>query len=83
MSHIEDAVTSSSKTKRAYRKGQPLSGTERQLASIARKRVSQKEIKVFVEPDVKAMLMEMCKEEGVSQADVLQRLIKHEAERKK
>ncbi|PKE27583.1 replication protein [Rahnella sp. AA] len=83
MPQTTDTVTSSSKTKRAYRKGEPLSGTERQLASIARKRANQKEIKVFVEPDIKAMLMEMCKEEGVSQADVLQRLIKREAERAK
>lgn len=83
MSQVVNAVTSSSKTKRTYRKGQPLSGTERQLASISRKRLSQKEIKVFVEPDIKATLMDMCKEEGVSQAEVLQRLIKQEAERKK
>lgn len=83
MSQAVNAVTSSSKTKRTYRKGQPLSGTERQLASISRKRLSQKEIKVFVDPDIKAMLMDMCKEEGVSQAEVLQRLIKHEVERTK
>ena len=83
MSQAINAVTSSSKTKRQYRKGHPLSGTERQLASISRKRLSQKEIKVFVDPDIKIMLMDMCKEEGVSQAEVLQRLIKHEVARKK
>lgn len=83
MSQSFNAETSSSRSKRSYRKGQPLSGTERQLASISRKRLNQKEIKVFVDPDVKAMLMSMCKEEGVSQAEVLQRLIKHESERTK
>ncbi|WP_072017554.1 replication regulatory protein RepA [Erwinia typographi] len=71
------------KQKRPYRKGNPLSGTERQLASIARKRNHQKEIKVFVDPDVKAILMDMCKEQGVSQAVVLERLIKAHAENKK
>ena len=81
MSQSTNAAPSSAKPKRAYRKGQPLSGTERQLASISRKRLSQKEIKVFVDPEVKSMLMGMCKDEGATQAEVLQRLIKNEAER--
>ena len=48
MSQIENAVTSSSKEKRSYRKGKPMSASERQLAAIARKRETHKEVKVFV-----------------------------------
>ncbi len=36
MSQTENAVTSSSGTKRAYRKGNPLTLAERQQASLAR-----------------------------------------------
>jgi len=38
MSQTENAVTSSSGAKRAYRKGKPLSEAERQRAASARKR---------------------------------------------
>ncbi|TFW79217.1 RepB family protein, partial [Escherichia coli] len=50
MSQTENAVTSSSGAKRAYRKGKPLSEAERQRAASARKRSVCKEIKVFVRP---------------------------------
>jgi hypothetical protein len=42
MSQIENAVTSSSKEKRSYRKGKPMSASERQLAAL---RVNVKRIK--------------------------------------
>ena len=42
MSQTENAVTSSSGTKRAYRKGNPLTLAERQQASLARKRATHK-----------------------------------------
>ena len=48
MSQIDKAVTSSSKDKGAYRKGSPMSVSEKQIAAVARKRVTYKEIKVFV-----------------------------------
>ena len=53
MSQTENAVTSSSGAKRAYRKGKPLSEAERQRAASARKRSVCKEIKVFVRPELK------------------------------
>ncbi|HFL4455327.1 replication protein, partial [Escherichia coli] len=43
MSQTENAVTSSSGAKRAYRKGNPLSDAEKQRLSVARKRASFKE----------------------------------------
>ena len=82
MSQTENAVTSSSGTKRAYRKGNPLTLAERQQASLARKRATFKEVKVFLEPKYKAMLMQMCNEDGLTQAEVLTALIKSEAQKR-
>ncbi|EFB6703405.1 replication regulatory protein RepA, partial [Escherichia coli] len=52
MSQTENAVTSS--TKRAYRKGNPLTLAERQQASLARKRATHKELRVFIPAALKA-----------------------------
>lgn len=78
MSQAQNAGTSSSKAKRPYRKGNPLSESERQSSSIAMRRKRLKEIKVFVEPEIKEILMKMCSSEGTTQADILQRLIRAE-----
>ena len=71
MSQTENAVTSSSGAKRAYRKGKPLSEAERQRAASARKRSVCKEIKVFVRPELKNYLTSLCakayRERGLSQ----------------
>ncbi|MCY6497877.1 replication regulatory protein RepA [Escherichia coli] len=64
MSQTENAVTSSSGTKRAYRKGNPLTLAERQQASLARKRATHKELRVFIPAALKAQLQEMCEAEG-------------------
>ena len=72
-------VTSSSGAKRAYRKGKPLSEAERQRAASARKRSVCKEIKVFVRPELKNCLTSLCAEEGVTQAELIERLIEKEA----
>ena len=48
MSQIDNAVTSSSKEKRSYRKGNPMTASEKQLAAVARKRITHKEVKVFM-----------------------------------
>lgn len=79
MSQTENAVPSSSKTKRPYRKGNPLSNTEKQRASIARKRATHKEVKVFIEPQLKELLINMCEKDGLTQAEILERLIEREA----
>ncbi|WP_375790577.1 RepB family protein [Escherichia coli] len=41
-----------------------------------------KEVKVFLEPKYKAMLMQMCNEDGLTQAEVLTALIKSEAQKR-
>jgi len=75
MSQIENAVTSSSNEKRSYRKGHPLSASERQRSFVARKRDTHKEIKVLVPNELKNRFQEMCITSGLSQAEMLSRLI--------
>ncbi len=83
MSQTENAVTSSSGAKRAYRKGKPLSEAERQRAASARKRSVCKEIKVFVRPELKNCLTSLCAEDGITQAQMLEWLIESEVKRRK
>lgn len=84
MSQVEGAVTSSSKEKRQYRKGNPMSATERQLAAIARKRETHKELKVFVKNPLKDQVIAICEEEGLTQAEFIESLLERElAERGK
>lgn len=82
MSQAENAVTSSSKTKRQYRKGNPLSASERKQAAIARKRYTHKEVKIFVQNTLKNRLVEMCEADGVTQAEMIERWIMLEMERR-
>ncbi|WP_079953192.1 replication regulatory protein RepA [Salmonella enterica] len=72
MSRTENVVTSSTSTKRAYRKGSPLSEAERQRSVC-------KEIKVFIRPELKGYLTSICAAEGVTQAELIERLIEKEA----
>lgn len=83
MSQAENAVTSSSKVKRPYRKGNPLTDAEKQRQSVARKRASRKEVKVFLEPAHKEHLLRMCEQDGLTQAEVLTALIEREAQYRK
>lgn len=73
MSQVENAVTSSSK--RAYRKGNPLSASERQQQALARKKATHKEIRVFVKDVFKNQLQLLCEKEGVTQAEMIEKLI--------
>lgn len=83
MSHVENASTSSSKSKRPYRKGNALSDAEKQRMATARKRATHKEVKVFIEPQLKEFLMSMCEEDGLTQAEILEQLIEREARERK
>jgi hypothetical protein len=51
--------------------------------SVARKRVTHKEVKVFIEPQLKELLMNMCEQDGLTQAEVLGQLIVREARDRK
>ncbi|CNI75735.1 replication protein [Yersinia frederiksenii] len=75
MSQVGNAVTSSSNGKRIYRKGHPMSASERQQSFVARKRETHKEIKVLVPNALKNKFQEMCNASGLSQAELFSRLI--------
>ncbi|HCM8116385.1 TPA: replication regulatory protein RepA [Klebsiella quasipneumoniae] len=78
MSRSADKTTSSTNAKRAYRKGKPMSASERQLAAIARKRETHKEVKVFVKNPLKDVMIAVCEEEGLTQAQFIEKLLKRE-----
>ncbi|MGE0968621.1 replication regulatory protein RepA (plasmid) [Klebsiella sp. WOUb02] len=77
MSQTENAGTSSSNPKRSYRKGHPLSSSERQQNFVARKRKTHKEIKILVPNELKIRFQEMCAESGLSQAELFSRLMEN------
>lgn len=80
MAQITNSETSSSK--RAYRKGNPLTVAERKQISLARKKTTHKELRVFLPADLKSEFQSICEAEGVTQAEMVERLIKKEVDRK-
>ncbi|MFY2980288.1 replication regulatory protein RepA, partial [Klebsiella pneumoniae] len=52
--------------------------SERQLAAIARKRETHKEVKVFVKNPLKDVMIAVCEEEGLTQAQFIERLLERE-----
>jgi hypothetical protein len=82
MSQAIGIVTPSSNAKRVYRKGNPLSPAEKQQASVARKKATHKEVKIFVRKPLKDHLIDLCEEYGLTQAELIERLIEREVERK-
>lgn len=78
MSQGVNVETSSAKEKRPYRKGQPMSDSEKQLAAVARKRMTHKEIKVFVRNPLKDLMVDVCSREGITQAQFVERLLENE-----
>ncbi|HAM4813569.1 TPA: replication regulatory protein RepA [Escherichia coli] len=76
MSQPGNAVTSSSK--RAYRKGSPMTASEKQLAAVARKRLTHKEVKVFIRNPLKDRMIALCDQEGITQAQFIEKLIERE-----
>ncbi|WP_073970407.1 replication regulatory protein RepA [Serratia ficaria] len=78
MSHTVTAESSSAKPKRRYRKGNPMTATEKQLAAVARKRVNHKEVKVFVRNPLKDMMVQVCSEGEMTQAQYIESLIEQD-----
>lgn len=78
MSQPGNTVSSSSKDKRSRRKGSPMSASEKQMAAVARKRITHKEIKVFVRNPLKDLMIELCNREGITQAQFVERLLENE-----
>lgn len=84
MSHeATNQESSSSKTKRIYRKGNAMSASEKQLASVARKRMTHRGINVFVPNSLKDKLIEFCSSDGVTQGEFIEYLLELEIKRRK
>ncbi|EAS2904287.1 transcriptional regulator [Salmonella enterica] len=81
MSQVENAVTSSSK--RTYRKGNPVSAKERQRLSLARRSATHKAFHAIIQSWLKDKLSEFADEEGITQAQMLERMIESELKRRK
>lgn len=75
MPKAENAETSSLNSKRTYRKGEPRSASERQLAAIARKRETHKEVKVYIKNPLKDLMVGVCEKEGITQAHFIENLV--------
>ncbi|MFN1150266.1 MULTISPECIES: replication regulatory protein RepA [Serratia] len=82
MSQVVNAVTSSTKTKRQYRKGDPLSLAEKKRLSVSRKKETHKELNVFIQKVHKEDLRQLCEEAGVTQAKMIEIWIEREIARK-
>ncbi|HBA7814028.1 TPA: replication regulatory protein RepA [Escherichia coli] len=82
MSQTENAVTSSSDTKRTYRKGNPVPARERQKASLARRSDTHKAFHAVIQARLKDKLSELADEEGITQAQMLEKLIESELKRR-
>lgn len=81
MSQTENAVTSSLSQKRFVRRGKPMTDSEKQMAAVARKRLTHKVIKVFVKNPLKDLMVEYCEREGITQAQFVEKIIKDELQR--
>lgn len=75
MSQSVNVETSSAKPKRQYRKGNPLSLSERQQSSLARKRETHKELRVFLPNALKDQFQELCEAKGITQAQMIEKLV--------
>lgn len=78
MSQSENAETSSSKPKRAYRRGAALSTSERKKHSVSRKRETHKPVNVFIRNALKEKLDALCLEQGLTQAEAIEQLLERE-----
>lgn len=75
MPQIENTDASSAKTKRPYRKGEPLSAGERKLRFVSRRKETHKAVSVFIQNAQKDKLDELCDEYGVTLAEMIEILI--------
>ncbi|UYS33248.1 replication regulatory protein RepA (plasmid) [Klebsiella pneumoniae] len=80
MSQIENAGTSSSKTKRVNRKRQPLSG-QRNRKCLFPVKETHKAINVFIDKQLKDDLVQLCETTGLTQTQMIERWIQSEKAR--
>lgn len=58
-----------------------MTDSEKQMAAVARKRLTHKEIKVFVKNPLKDLMVEYCERVGITQAQFIEKIIKDELQR--
>ena len=75
MSQVSNVETSSPKPKRQYRKGNPLSGAEKQRRAVSRKKETHKALNVFIQKDLKNDLTLLCENAGLTQTEMIERWI--------
>ncbi|HHL2713055.1 TPA: replication regulatory protein RepA [Yersinia enterocolitica] len=83
MSQTINTDTSSSETKRPYRKGNPVPARERQKASLERRSSTHKAFHAVILSSLKDKLEQLAVAEGITQAQMIERLIEVESERRK
>lgn len=82
MPRVVNADTSSSQDKRPYRKGNALSPAEKKRMSVSRKKETHKEVNVFIRNEYKEILLQLCKDAGMTQADMFEKWIEDEKAKK-
>ena len=83
MSQAENAAATSSKQKRSYQKGRPMTDYERKRASLIRKSETHKNLNVYIQNSLKDSLVSFCEEDGLTQAEFIEQLLKQESIRRK
>ncbi|PJZ02883.1 transcriptional regulator [Pantoea rodasii] len=83
MSQSASSEASSSKSKRTYRKGNPLPPRERQKASLERRSDTHKALHAVILNSQKEKLETLASEEGLTQAQMLEIIIENEYKRRK
>lgn len=78
-----DSVTSPPAKKNSRDRKNPASDKERTQAYQARMRETHKVLRVYLENEVKDALVGLCQDEGISQSELLERLIREELVRKR
>ncbi|BGI53775.1 MAG: replication regulatory protein RepA [Candidatus Hamiltonella defensa (Ceratovacuna japonica)] len=66
---------SEKKPKREYRKGNPLSGSERSRRRYRKLINDHKILKFYIPTEIKTHFTEKCEKEGVTQSEVMNKLI--------
>ncbi|WP_072034408.1 replication regulatory protein RepA [Pantoea rodasii] len=83
MSQSASSEASSSKSKRSYRKGNPIPPRERQKASLERRSDTHKALHAVILNSQKEKLEALASEEGLTQAQMLEIIIENEYKRRK
>ncbi|MGG6101251.1 MULTISPECIES: replication regulatory protein RepA [Pantoea] len=83
MSQSTSLNAATGKSKRVYRKGNPMPPKERQKASLERRSDTHKSLHAVILSSQKEKLEALASEEGLTQAQMLELIIENEFERRK